>query len=66
MESNQSLTALVYPFNTPSNWRLQYTLIDALFGSPTFQHAVAFGRNNNMEDVGQIQFTNEYEVGNKL
>ena len=22
MESNQSLTALVYPFNTPSNWRL--------------------------------------------
>ena len=41
---------------------IEYTLIDALFGSPTFQHAVAFGRNNNMEDLGQIQFTNEYEV----
>ena len=33
MESNQSLTALVYPFNTLSNWRLQkrYSFLIAPF-----------------------------------
>ena len=30
MESNQSLTALVYPFNTPSNWRLRNMEISLL------------------------------------
>ncbi|EDP59872.1 hypothetical protein AND4_00648 [Vibrio sp. AND4] len=41
---------------------IEYTLIDALFNSPTFQHSVAFGLNNNRENVGQILFTNEYEI----
>lgn len=41
---------------------IEYTLIDALFNSPTFQHAISFGLHNNEENVGQILFTNEYEV----
>lgn len=41
---------------------IEYTLIDALFNSPTFQNSVAFGLNNNRENVGQILFTNEYEI----
>lgn len=31
MESNQSLTALVYPFNTLSNWRLLTSVMAFLF-----------------------------------
>lgn len=41
---------------------IEYTLIDALFHSNTFQSAVSFGLNNNRENVGQILFTNEYEI----
>ncbi|WP_325893475.1 M85 family metallopeptidase [Grimontia sp. NTOU-MAR1] len=41
---------------------IEYTLIDALFNSPTFQNSVAFGLNNNIENVGHILFTNEYEI----
>lgn len=41
---------------------IEYTLIDALFNSNTFQNAVSFGLNDNQENLGQILFTNEYEI----
>ncbi len=41
---------------------IEYTLIDALFNSPTFQNAIAFGLHNDRENIGQILFTNEYEI----
>ena len=41
---------------------IEYTLIDALFNSPTFQNAVSFGLNNDIDNVGHILFTNLYEI----
>ena len=41
---------------------IEYTLIDTLFNSQTFQNSVAYGLNNNRENVGEILFTNEYEI----
>ncbi|AUI88695.1 hypothetical protein BS333_20635 [Vibrio azureus] len=41
---------------------IEYTLIDALMNSPTFQSAVSFGINNQQETLGRIQFSNEYEI----
>ncbi|RXJ74166.1 hypothetical protein CS022_06000 [Veronia nyctiphanis] len=40
---------------------IEFTLIDALFNSPTFQNTVVYGLNNN-RSLGQIRFTNEYEI----
>ncbi|AQS39806.1 NFkB-p65-degrading zinc protease [Shewanella psychrophila] len=41
---------------------IEYTLIDALFLSPTFQSSVSFGIHNGQENIGQIHFSNEYEI----
>ena len=41
---------------------IEYTLIDALFISPTFQSSVLFGIHNGQEHIGQIHFSNEYEI----
>ncbi|OLQ78216.1 hypothetical protein FA893_14165 [Photobacterium damselae subsp. piscicida] len=42
----------------------EYTVIDALFHSPTFRHIVSFGLHNQQENLGHIRYTNEYEINN--